>query len=263
MKKLLKIYFKKNPLYSKILAVKRFIKPPVRIWGSSNFNFSSSDSFIWRTDNNYSTIFRYSDIANKYYNKKSLILMIFFDRYGSFIYEKKIPVEFAVNSFKITSDSLPLPKNDYGSFFAFILPNNLDSSLMTQITNRCYVGYSNNGSFYSFLHGNEIAKLIKLENNNYDFNNATSAINEHKKNTEYSIQKDFMLYDKSELFVYNPIKRKIKFKINSNEISISSNNVLKFNVQNIRSVCLIQSDYFWPRPIVFSYRNSYFDVHHG
>ena len=81
----------------------------------------------------------------------------------------------------ITSESLPLPKNDYGSFFAFILPNMLDSSLVTQITNRCYVGYSNNGSFYSFVHGNEIAKLIKLENNNYDFNNATSAINEHKK----------------------------------------------------------------------------------
>ena len=97
------------------------------------------------------------------------------------LFMKKIPVEFAVNSFMITSESLPLPKNDYGSFFAFILPNMLDSSLVTQITNRCYVGYSNNGSFYSFVHGNEIAKLIKLENNNYDFNNATSAINEHKK----------------------------------------------------------------------------------
>ena len=46
MKKLLKNYFKKNPLYSKILAVKRLIKPPVRIWGSSSFNFSSSDSFF-------------------------------------------------------------------------------------------------------------------------------------------------------------------------------------------------------------------------
>ena len=45
------------------MVLKNIIRPGIRIWGNSNFNFTSSDSFFWRTDYGYKTIFRYSDIA--------------------------------------------------------------------------------------------------------------------------------------------------------------------------------------------------------
>ena len=84
MKGSLKKYFRNLAIFKNLLILKKFFFPPVRIWGNSALNFTSSDSFYWRTDDNFSTIFRYSDIANKYYDTDSSILIIFFDRFGSF-----------------------------------------------------------------------------------------------------------------------------------------------------------------------------------
>lgn len=261
MKKSLKKYFLNNRFKHKFKLLKEIIKPNVRIWGNSNYNYTSSDSFFWRTDNGYTTIFRYSDIAKKYLNSDSDILLIFLDDNGKYIDEKIFKVHNSVNTFII--DSKIVPDNRFGSFFAFILPKDLLSKKTTQITNRCYVGYSKDNIFYSFVHGNEIAKLIKLNRKKYKHTSSVPAIREHNKHTSYYIQKDFTTFDYNEIFFFNPLKQNIFLKINGEMVNLISNQTLKYKFGNESSVCSIESNYFWPRPIVFSYLREYFDVHHA
>lgn len=261
MKKLLKTYFPYNRFQNHFNFFKNIIRPRIRIWGNSNYNYTSSDSFFWRTDDGYTTIFRYSDIAKKYLNSESDILLVFLDEKGKYIDEKKFKVNNSVNTFII--DSQIVPENKYGSFFAFILPKDISIEKTTQITNRCYVGYSKDNIFYSFVHGNEIAKLIKLNRKKYKHTSSIPAIREHNKSTCYFIQKDFTTYDYNEIFFFNPLKHNIFLKINGEMVNLVTNQTLKYKFGNELSVCSIQSNYFWPRPIVFSYFREYFDVHHA
>lgn len=261
MKKSLKRYFLNSRFKNQFKVLKNITRPSIRIWGNSNFNFSSSDSFFWRTDDGFSTIFRYSDIAKKYLNSDSDILLIFLDKNGKYIDEKKFKVNNSVNTFVI--DSRIVPSNQFGSFFAYILPHDISNEITTQITNRCYVGYAKDDTFYSFVHGNEIAKLIKLNRNTYRTTSSVSAIREHNKLTKYFIQKDFNTFNYNELFFFNPLKKNIQLKINGEIIRLISNQTLKYKFDFKHTACSIESNYFWPRPIVFSYLNNYFDVHHA
>ena len=67
------------------------------------------------TDNGYTTIFRYSDIAKKYLNSDSDILLIFLDDNGKYIDEKIFKVHNSVNTFII--DSKIVPDNRFWLFF--------------------------------------------------------------------------------------------------------------------------------------------------
>ena len=49
-------------------------------------NFSLSDTFAWRTDENFSTIFRYTDIPKLIYGKEiSSVILKFYD-HNKFLY---------------------------------------------------------------------------------------------------------------------------------------------------------------------------------
>ena len=261
MKKSLKKFFVKSRFKKQFKFLKNILSPSIRIWGSSNYNFTSSDSFFWRTDDGYTTIFRYSDIAKKYLNSESDILLVFLDENGKYINETIYKVHDSVNSFII--DSKIVPDNQFGSFFAFIIPRDLLGNKTTQITNRCYVGYSKDNNFYSFVHGNEIAKLIKLNGEKYKHAVSVPAIRDHNKHTSYYIQKDFTAFDYNEIFFFNPLKDNIFLKINGEMVNLVSNQTLKYKFGIESSICSIESNYFWPRPIVFSYLREYFDVHHA
>ena len=54
-------------------------------------NFSISDSFIWRTDNNFKTIFKFSDILNLFYDDKACNVDLKF-------YSKDSPIFFVLLS---------------------------------------------------------------------------------------------------------------------------------------------------------------------
>ena len=261
MKKSLKNYFLNSRFKEQLKFLKEIFSPNPRIWGNSNFNFTSSDSFFWRTDNGFSTIFRYSDIAKKYLDSDSDILLVFLDNKGKFISETIFKVNNSVNTFIINSEIVP--DKQYGTFFAFILPKDVSDAKTIQITNRCYVGYSKDNNFYSFVHGNEITKLIKLNQETYRHSSAVSAIREHKKYTRYNIQKNFSEFDLNEIFFFNSLKKKIYLKINDKFENLAPNHTFKHTFGNKSSVCTIESNYFWPRPIVFSYKKDYFDVHHA
>ena len=157
-----------------------------------------------------------------------------------------------------------MPSGEYGSFFAFILPNNSIDDDCVQITNRCYIGYSKDKEFYSFVHGNEIAKFVKFDNDSRSTTELFNAIRDHSKTTYYKIQKQFSNFDYNEFLFYNPTnKLTLKFIIHNEKFVIQPNETYKFNIQQTDPTLTIKSNYFWPRPIVFSYKNKYFDVHHA
>lgn len=59
---------------------------------NTNESLYVSDTFIWRTDNNYKTVFRFSDILYLFeFIKESEIEIHFFDKKNNFI-KKKISI---------------------------------------------------------------------------------------------------------------------------------------------------------------------------
>ena len=87
----MKIYkfIKRNNL-SIYLRNKLNIKPTVKWDLLNNYSFSSvSDSFLWRTDKNYKTIFKFTDILRFFYQKdKTKINIIFFDKKNNYLKKK-------------------------------------------------------------------------------------------------------------------------------------------------------------------------------
>ena len=113
--------------------------------------YTISDSFLWRTDNQFVTTFKYTDIIDLFYNiKNSKVEILFFDKFNHFL--KKIKI----SDLKI-SNNLILDKaffdgtEDYGVFNIF---HKSDSKFNFTIANRCYTGFSQNGNLSSFVHGN-------------------------------------------------------------------------------------------------------------
>ncbi len=72
----MKYFIKKILKDQKIINFRNLINfKPVKI-NTDNLvkNFSVSDSFPWRTDSNYSTIFRFKDLLGFYYNDTKRIV---------------------------------------------------------------------------------------------------------------------------------------------------------------------------------------------
>ena len=147
----------------------------------------------------------------------------------------------------------------YGSFLAFNLIDEITD--LSQITNRCYVGYSLGKDDPSFVHGNVISKYISQGEKEADIN-LSNKFFEHSINTQYLIQKDFSLLDRSELFFTNPLEKEITIEANENLLTIKPMETVKITVNECELI-KVKSNFGFPRPIVFSYKESFFDVHHA
>ena len=78
---------------------------------------SISDAFAWRTDNNFTTIFKYSDILNIFYKvKDSWIEIHFFSKENKLIKKKKYYNLDLSNEIEINSDYLNGIES-YGVFY--------------------------------------------------------------------------------------------------------------------------------------------------
>jgi hypothetical protein len=65
------------------------IKPKLFLLNFNDKNLSVSDGFFWRTDSNYKTLFKFTNLLNFFYkDKESQIEIIFYDKNNKFI--KKI-----------------------------------------------------------------------------------------------------------------------------------------------------------------------------
>ena len=124
-----------------------------------------SDAFAWRTDNNFVTIFKYSDILNIFFKiKNSWVEIHFYNKKGQLIKKQKYYNLELSNEITITKEFVK-GVEDYGIFYVYHFTNeNIEKNNI--ISNRCYLGYSQNYKLPSFVHGNTLAKFKKISGAN-------------------------------------------------------------------------------------------------
>jgi len=218
-----------------------------------------SDAFAWRTDNNFTTKFKYSDILNIFYKiKNSWVEIHFYNKEGEIIKKEKLYNLKISNEITITKEFLN-DIEDYGIFYIYhFTKENIDTNNI--ISNRCYLGYSQNKKLFSFVHGNTLAKIKKISNE--DTINKDIVKTSFFKNHKYKIQKFFDGFDKNELFFSNPTSKVIKFNVNDQSF-ILKEGCSKLIEINYQKIITINSNCLFLRPTVFSYKNGYLDVHHS
>ena len=228
---------------------------------------SVSDAFAWRTDSNFITKFKYSDILNIFYKiQNSWVEIHFYNKDYKLIKIKKI------NNLKISND-ISITKEfmgnieSYGTFYVYHFSKKCDQGKILKdgkeniiISNRCYLGYSQNNNLFSFVHGNTLAKFKNISNNDdikFDIVKMSFF-----KNQTYKIQKYFDGYDKNELFFANPTSKKIKFSIDNIDYELENGCCKLIEISN-KKIINIRSNCLFLRPTIFSYKNNYLDVHHA
>lgn len=223
-------------------------------------NYSISDSFIWRNDNDIRTIFRYQDLFNYFYKvDNSCVELYFYNSNGDVIKkikDNKIKLSNEINISKILSDY----KKDYGSFniFHVIEKKNID---YFSIRNSCYSGFSIKNNIPSFVHGNIPVYSKKFYEDDIQNNIVSTSI---LNNQIYRIQDNFKYnkFDKVEIFLTNPTNNMISIKFENKNYKIKKNGSLILNATNCHDPKLI-SDCYYLRPIIFKYKKDFIDVHHG
>ena len=126
------------------------------------------------------------------------------------------------------------------------------------ISNRCYVGFSMDGSLSSFVHGNLYVRYQSFDGKH----GGSGMIQSSFFKNLYRIQNSFVEFKKSELFFVNPTSKKLNFSIENNRYSLEKGCSILIDVSgkediSILSRCLIL------RPIIFNYKDCFFDVYHG
>jgi len=219
-------------------------------------NFSISDSFIWRTDNNFKTVFKFSDILNFYYgDETSHVDLKFYSKDGVILKN--------INNLNINlCNSLIIDKKfmngieNYGTFSIYHKSQINHSS----IRNSCYTGFSFKNRSYIYVHGN-VPVTANLFNNSKKkiikgFVGKTLFLNQI-----YKIQNNFDNCDYTELFIHNPCGSAIKFIVDQKKFILKSNSSLVIKL--VKKEIEIQSNCYLLRPIIFNYRSNTIDVFHG
>jgi len=222
-------------------------------------SYSISDAFFWRTDNNASTIFRFSNIPEQFFDCKNVSVdFIFLSKDGKCI--KTYPVKDinSSNELLINSDFLDGVKS-YGTFSIFYnLENQTTSDI--KINNRCYVGFKPyNLSIPSFVHGNFHAQYRHFGSNKKIYKDI---IQTSFRTSKYIIQKDFSKTTKTELLFHNPTSKKIKLKVN-NHVHFLKPSQSKIILSD-DSIIEVKSNLMIPRPVVYAtYKNGFIDCCHA
>ncbi len=254
---ILKILLKNKIFRSKLSKkVRNFfnIKPSFDLVDYTSKNISVSDAFIWRTDNGFKTIFKFTNIIKHFYGEEEQNLrIIFFDSNNNLIKEKYIN---GIETGELLIDQNFLNNiKGYGVFYVF---HNSNSYLNGIIRNSCYTGYSLNDSLPSFVHGNTIAAEQNL--NNLKINYGLGGISFYKKNI-YTVQ-NYFNFDKTEIMLVNPTDKGINISINGKNVFLNRGYSRSFDTSKEKLI-KIKSNCYLLRPIVFTYNNSFFDVYHG
>jgi len=220
-------------------------------------NGSISDAFPWRTDNGYKTTFKYSDILGLFYKiEDSYVELTFYSQDNNLI--KKVLVSQLNYSNELLIDKEFLNGVEgYGVFYIFHRTNNtLPESIV--IANKCYVGFSIKNSLNSFIHGNLYAKYQSFDGK---FEGSDMVKSSFVKNV-YRIQNSFEEFTRSELFFVNPTSKTIKFLIGNSRYSLKKYCSILIDISGEENIS-IQSRCLFLRPIIFNYKDNFFDVHHA
>ena len=243
--------FLRNNLNFKPVRLKHFEK---------DYPISISDAFLWRTDNGYKTKFKFSDILNLFYKlKNSWVEFHFYSKNNELIKIEKINDLKLSNEIEISSKYLN-NLEDYGTFYIYHFSENTNYlNNKDIISNRCYLGYSQNNNLHSFVHGNVLVKSTSIySNKSFSTDSVKTSL---FQNHTYTIQKYFDGFDKNELFFTNPTSKDIKFTIDNKDYELKSHHSLL--VEIITPIISIKSNCLFLRPTIFSYKGKYLDVHHS
>tara|TARA_B100001175_G_C19502758_1_gene639111 strand:+ start:1568 stop:2338 length:771 start_codon:yes stop_codon:yes gene_type:complete len=222
-------------------------------------NSSVSDAFIWRTDNNFQTKFKYTDIFNIYYKiPNSVVEVIFYSKDNQFI--KKLRIDkLNLSNELIIDKSFFNGLEDFGIFYIYhYTDQNLNDE--TIISNRCYLGYSKNNNLFSFMHGNTYASYKNVSGLDSKKNDIIQT--SFLANQNYTIQKNFDNFDKSELIFTNPTSKNISINIGNMSYTLKKRCALMINIEK-ETIISFKSNCYFLRPVVFSYKNDFIDVHHS
>jgi hypothetical protein len=218
---------------------------------------SISDAFLWRTDNGYQTTFKYSDLLGLFYKiEDSYVVIAFYSKDNNLL--KKI----IINKLNFSNELL-IDKDflngleGYGVFYIFHRSDSYSGGDLL-ISNRCYLGFSLEGRLSSFVHGNLYAKYQSLDGINEGSDMVANSFFKNK----YKIQNLFTNFTKSELFFVNPLSKKIKFSIGSDNYSLDKNCSTLIDISDKQNIIIISKCLFL-RPIIFNYKDDYYDVYHA
>jgi hypothetical protein len=231
---------------------------PVKVILNKKIGFQSiSDAFLWRTDNGFKTTFNYADILGLFYKiENSYVELIFYSKNNQFI--KKITIHKLNYSNKLLIDKDFLNGiEDYGVFYIFHRCDSLSGDDLV-ISNRCYIGFSINDNLSSFVHGNYLVRYQSIDGK-YD---GTDMVKSSFLNNRYRIQNSFLDFTKSELFFVNPTSKKTIFSIGNNRYSLEKNCSILIDISGKEDI-LILSRCMFLRPIIFNYKDNFFDVYHA
>ena len=219
---------------------------------------SVSDAFLWRTDGDYSTIFKYTDILKLFFKiEGSYVEMFFYSKDNLLIKRLTINEMNYSNELLINSELLNGIK-DYGTFYIYHFTNQKIEK-ENILSNRCYLGFSKENNIYSYVHGNALVRFKDINNGTIEDTNIINT--SFYKNQNYKIQKYFGGFDKHELFFANPTSKVINFSIDKENYTLKGGSLIMIEVHYKESI-EIKSNCLFFRPIVFSYKQNYFDVHH-
>ncbi len=222
-------------------------------------NQSLSDAFVWRTDENFKTIFRFPDLLKLFYKiEDSRTEFHFYDNNFNLI--KKINFD----KIKLYNE-LVIDKNflnnyqGFGIFFIFHKKKKLNLNDPIILNNRAYLGFSYKGNLPSFVHGNIHVISENIENEKKITNLVNNAF---FMNQKYTIQNNLKNFDKTQLIFVNPTTKKIKFTLNNKKFILDGlcstlTNLEKTSIVSIKSNCCFL------RPIIFNFNKDYMDVYHS
>ena len=231
---------------------------PISVMIDKKCKFASiSDAFLWRTDNGYKTTFKYADILGLFYKMQdSYVEITFYSKDNNFI--KKIIINKLNYSNELLIDKDFLNGIEgYGVFYVFHRCNNYSEDDLV-ISNRCYVGFSVEDQLSSFVHGNLFAKYQSLDGESV----GSIIFNSSFFKNVYRIQNSFIDFTKSELFFVNPTSKKINFSIGSNKYSLDNHCSLIIDISKEENIS-ITSKVMFLRPIIFNYKDDFYDVYHA
>jgi len=228
----------------------------ININNIKNFH-SISDAFLWRTDSRFKTSFVFTDLLKFYFDDlNSSVEILFFDKNYKFLKKLNLEITDLSNEILIDDNFFDPKLEDYGIFYIF---HNCNKNINESIRNSCYLGFSKNENTYSFVHGNVPVAFRKYEDKKIQNGIVENSI---FMNQTYKIQNYFEEYDHSEVFINNPTKRKIYFLLNKNSYSLSPSCSIILDISSQKTIKIV-SNCMLLRPIIFNYKNGFFDVHHA
>jgi len=232
------------------------VRPKYFLLDFNDSNLSVSDAFFWRTDSNYKTLFKFTNLLNFFYkDKESKIEIVFYDKNNKLL--KKIVKEKILFSDQLLIDKFFLEGiEDYGVFYIFHKSEKLHNSI---IRNSCYLGYSQNNNLPSFVHGNVCASSNNFAGSNLKFGIGGKSF---FKNQKYIVQNNFYNYDRTELLIHNPCAKKITFLINDVNFELNSGCSKIVDIAT-KKMAIIVSNCYLLRPIVINYKSDFIDAYHG